>query len=105
MPRKIHHEAHSQQVTSLIELCKRANYVRSTYSDKQLVRLQESPEQIPEGETPHTLTLVVYDDLVDVAKPGDRVDITGVFRAAPTRVNPRVRTLRATYKTCILLPI
>ena len=39
--------------------------------------MQETPESIPEGETPHTVTLACYDELVDVAKPGDRVEITG----------------------------
>ena len=39
--------------------------------------------------------------LVDVAKPGDRVEITGIYRASSVRVNPRHRTVRALYKTYI----
>ena len=30
-----------------------------------------------------------------------RVTVTGVFRANPVRVNPRARTVKAVYKTCI----
>lgn len=30
-------------------------------------------------------------ELVDLAKPGDRITITGVYRAAGVRVNPRIR--------------
>jgi DNA replication licensing factor MCM4 len=42
----------------------------SIFSDKQLVKLQETPDAIPEGETPHTVNLLAYDDLVDIGKPG-----------------------------------
>ena len=38
---------------------------------------------------------------VDVAKPGDRVEITGIYRASSVRVNPRHRTVRALYKTYV----
>lgn len=74
---------------------------RSTFSDKQMVRLQEAPESIPKGETPSTFTLVMYDSLVDVVKPGDRVEITGILRANPIRVNPRLRVVRSVFKTYI----
>ena len=40
--------------------------------------LQENPNAIPEGETPHNVTLLCYDPLVDVTKPGDRITVTGV---------------------------
>ncbi len=50
------------------------------YSDKQLVRVQETPDEIPEGETPFTATVYVFGELVDSVRPGDRVEITGVFR-------------------------
>eukprot|EP00743_Colponemidia_sp_Colp-15_P005150 GILK01005544.1.p1 GENE.GILK01005544.1~~GILK01005544.1.p1 ORF type:complete len:819 (-),score=120.80 GILK01005544.1:121-2577(-) len=74
---------------------------RCLFGDKQIVKLQESPESIPEGETPHTVMLCCYDDLVDVAKPGDRVTVTGIYRAVPVRVNPRQRNVRAVYRTYI----
>ena len=47
-------------------------YNRSTFSDKQICRLQETPDETPDGQTPYTVTLYCYDDLVDVCKPGDR---------------------------------
>ena len=74
---------------------------RCMFADKQLVKLQETPESIPEGETPHTMTLFAFDDLVDVARPGDRVEVTGVYRAIPRRVNPKNRSLRSVYSTHI----
>jgi len=33
------------------------------------------------GETPHSVNVFAFDDLVDVVKPGDRVEITGIFKA------------------------
>ncbi|KAJ2556987.1 MCM DNA helicase complex subunit [Coemansia sp. RSA 1933] len=74
---------------------------RSAFADKQLSRLQETPEVIPDGQTPHTLTLVMHDELVDVAKPGDRLEITGIYRGVPVRTNPRMRTVQAIYRTYI----
>ncbi|KAI8321930.1 MCM-domain-containing protein [Martensiomyces pterosporus] len=74
---------------------------RSTFADKQLSRLQETPEVIPDGQTPHTVTLVMHDELVDVSKPGDRLEITGIYRGVPVRTNPRNRTVQAIYRTYI----
>ena len=42
--------------------------------------MQENPNAIPEGETPHNVTLLCYDPLVDVTKPGDRITVTGVLQ-------------------------
>ena len=39
--------------------------------------------------------MCTWDALVDVAKPGDRVEITGIYRATPIRTNPRRRTVRS----------
>jgi DNA replicative helicase MCM subunit Mcm2 (Cdc46/Mcm family) len=37
--------------------------------------LQETPDEIPEGGTPHTVSVVMHDKLVDAGKPGDRVEV------------------------------
>jgi len=72
---------------------------RCLFADKQTVKIQETPENVSEGETPYTCTVMAYDSLVDVCKPGDRVTLTGILRATPVRVDPRKRTVRAVYKT------
>lgn len=72
---------------------------RCEFADRQVVRLQETPDAVPDGQTPHTVSLSVYDELVDLAKPGDRLSVTGIFRSVPVRVNPRQRTMKSLFKT------
>ncbi|CAK5262622.1 unnamed protein product [Mycena citricolor] len=72
---------------------------RCTFADRQVIRLQETPDVVPDGQTPHTVSLSVYDELVDIAKPGDRMVVTGIFRSIPMRVNPRQRKLKSLFKT------
>ncbi|KAI8343423.1 MCM2/3/5 family-domain-containing protein [Chlamydoabsidia padenii] len=72
---------------------------RCGFADKQVARLQETPDAVPDGQTPQNVTLCMYDELVDVAKPGDRLEITGIFRGVPVRVNPRQRTIRSLFRT------
>jgi len=121
---------------------------RCLFKDKQMVRLQENPEDIPQvlprkqrvaystcrhhvarscgccrpvyrcpwwsgvgrsrltlvraqGETPMTVSLCAFEDLVDVAKPGDRVEVTGIYRAQAMRMKPTQKTLKSVYRTYI----
>ncbi|XP_014681589.1 PREDICTED: DNA replication licensing factor mcm4-A-like [Priapulus caudatus] len=74
---------------------------RSHFSDKQLIKLQESPDDMPPGQTPHTVLVFAHGDLVDKTTPGDRVTVTGIYRAVPLRANPRQSNVKAVYKTYI----
>jgi len=74
---------------------------RCRFADKQIVKLQETPDEIPEGGTPHTVSVVMHDKLVDCGKPGDRVEITGVYRAMSVRIGPTQRTVKSLFKTYI----
>lgn len=74
---------------------------RCHFSDKQVIKLQETPDAVPPGQTPHSVSVCVYDDLVDFCKAGDRVQITGIFRVSPVRVNPRQRAIKSIYKTYV----
>lgn len=71
------------------------------FNDKQLLKLQETPEDIPEGETPQTIMIYCYDDLVDEVRPGDRVEITGIYKAVSVRAMARMRTLNSVYRTYV----
>ena len=52
----------------------------SEFIDFQFVRLQELPEDLPAGQLPHYVEVIVKGNLVDVSRPGDRVLLTGTIR-------------------------
>ncbi len=67
----------------------------SEFIDSQEIRIQEYPEDLPPGQTPRSLDIrIIGKDMVDVARPGDRVRIVGIVRAEPSSV-PRAGKLRA----------
>jgi len=74
---------------------------RSGFADKQVIKLQETPDMIPDGQTPHSVSLCAYDELVDVCKAGDRVEITGIFKCNQVRINPRQRSVKNIFKTYV----
>jgi DNA replication licensing factor MCM4 len=71
----------------------------SAFTDRQYLKLQEAPEAVRQGLTPAIMHACIYFDLVDYARPGDRVELTGIWRVAPARLHPRTRTrtVRAAY--------
>ena len=73
----------------------------SLFSDKQYVKIQETPESVPEGETPQTIQLCAYEDQVDFVKPGDRVEVIGIYKAVGVRLNAQKRTMKNVYRTYI----
>jgi DNA replication licensing factor MCM4 len=62
-------------------------------------RQTDIADVVPDGQTPHSVSICLYDELVDAVKPGDRISITGIFRSSPVRVNPRQRTIKSLYRT------
>ncbi|KAK3955965.1 MCM2/3/5 family-domain-containing protein [Pseudoneurospora amorphoporcata] len=74
---------------------------RCAFEDKQVIKLQETPDNVPAGQTPHSVSVCVYNELVDFCKAGDRVELTGIFKVTPVRVNPRMRTVKSVHKTYV----
>jgi DNA replication licensing factor MCM4 len=72
---------------------------RSIFANKQIIKLQETPDIVPDGQTPHSVSLCVYDELVDSCRAGDRIEVCGIFKSSPVRVNPRLRVVKSLFKT------
>ncbi|KAI1407046.1 MCM-domain-containing protein [Hypoxylon sp. FL1857] len=70
-----------------------------TYRDHQTISIQEMPERAPAGQLPRGVDVILDDDLVDKVKPGDRVQLVGIFR---TLGNRNTNHNSALFKTIIL---
>ncbi|XP_045465752.1 DNA replication licensing factor Mcm2 [Harmonia axyridis] len=55
------------------------NMEQTVYRNYQKVTLQESPGRIPAGRVPRSKDCILLADLCDRCKPGDEVDITGIY--------------------------
>ncbi len=65
--------------------------------------LQEMPESAPMGQLPRSVELILDHDLVDRVKPGDRVQVVGVYRAlAANSINGQSST-SGVFKTVVLV--
>jgi len=58
----------------------------SEYVDEQEIWVQESPDELPPGQLPRSLHLKIYDEIVDIARPGDNVSVVGIVRPLPRKV-------------------
>lgn len=74
-------------------------YGHCTYQDHQTVSIQEMPERAPAGQLPRGVDVILDDDLVDSVKPGDRVQLVGIFR---TLGNRNTNHNSALFKTVIV---
>lgn len=52
---------------------------QTVYRNYQKVTIQESPGRIPAGRIPRSKECVLLADLCDRCKPGDEVDLTGIY--------------------------
>ena len=50
------------------------------FQNHQTLTIQEMPEHAPMGQIPCSTTVTLDDDLADSCKPGDRVQIVGIYR-------------------------
>ena len=55
----------------------------SEFRDWQKVRIQESPEELPPGQMPRSVDVILEGDIVDISRPGDMVTVTGILLTTP----------------------
>jgi len=70
----------------------------SKFIDFQIVRLQELPEDLPPGQLPHYVNVSMKQDLVDYARPGDRIILTGIVRIEQERISGVNKSESALYR-------
>ncbi|MFW9770342.1 MAG: minichromosome maintenance protein MCM, partial [Candidatus Thorarchaeota archaeon] len=56
---------------------------KSQFKDWQKVRIQESPEELPPGQMPRSVDVILEGDIVDISRPGDLVKVTGILQTTP----------------------
>ncbi|KAI9794726.1 MAG: MCM DNA helicase complex subunit [Piccolia ochrophora] len=74
-------------------------YGHSSYRDHQTISIQEMPERAPAGQLPRGVDVIMDDDLVDRVKPGDRIQLVGIFRSLGNR---NAGSQSSTFKTVML---
>jgi replicative DNA helicase Mcm len=60
--------------------------VRTEFLDFQVIRIQEMPEELPPGQLPQSYDVNLTGDIVNSARPGDRIFLTGVVKAESENV-------------------
>ncbi|MBK5113247.1 MAG: minichromosome maintenance protein MCM [Candidatus Heimdallarchaeota archaeon] len=55
----------------------------SKFVDWQKVTIQERPENLPPGQMPRSVTVLLKNDMVDKVRPGDRISVIGVLQSIP----------------------
>ncbi|SCU81584.1 LAFA_0C05974g1_1 [Lachancea sp. 'fantastica'] len=58
----------------------RTNVEKTLYRNYQRITLQEAPGTVPAGRLPRHREVILLWDLVDIAKPGGEVEVTGVYK-------------------------
>lgn len=73
-------------------------YGLSIFRDHQIISIQEMPERAPAGQLPRSIDVVMDDDLVDQCKPGDRIQLVGMYKSLGNRVG---QSTTSTFRTLI----
>jgi DNA replication licensing factor MCM2 len=58
------------------------NSEQTVYRNFQKISLQESPGSVPPGRVPRYKDVILLGDLIDAARPGEEVEVTGVYSNA-----------------------
>jgi replicative DNA helicase Mcm len=75
------------QETRLFEL----DESKTEFIDFQVIKIQEMPEELPPGQLPQSFDVHLIGDIVNSARPGDRIALTGIVRAEPESPTSSIR--------------
>ena len=53
------------------------NVTQTIYRNYQKLTLQESPGTVPAGRLPRHKEVILLHDLIDCARPGEQIEVTG----------------------------
>ncbi|KAK5960617.1 MCM DNA helicase complex subunit MCM2 PWA37_002044 [Arxiozyma heterogenica] len=56
------------------------NGEKTVYRNYQRITLQEAPGTVPAGRLPRRREVILLSELVDVAKPGEEIEVTGIYK-------------------------
>ncbi|CCF57270.1 hypothetical protein KAFR_0C02770 [Kazachstania africana CBS 2517] len=56
------------------------NGEKTVYRNYQRITLQEAPGTVPAGRLPRYREVILLADLVDICKPGEEVEVTGIYK-------------------------
>ena len=56
------------------------NQERTVYRNYQKMTLQETPGTVPAGRLPRYKDVILVGDLIDCARPGEQVEVTGIYK-------------------------
>ena len=67
--------------------------LKTEFMDFQVIKIQEMPEELPPGQLPQSFDVNLTGDIVNTARPGDRVFLTGVVKAESETIGGASRKL------------
>ncbi|KAJ2706188.1 MCM DNA helicase complex subunit [Coemansia sp. IMI 203386] len=77
-------DAHSEVRVNMCSNCQArgpftTNSEQTVYRNYQRLTLQETPGAVPPGRLPRHRDIILLWDLIDCAKPGDEIEVTGIY--------------------------
>ena len=78
------------------------NVAETVYRNYQKITVQESPGTVPAGRLPRHKEVVLLHDLINRARPGEEVMVTGAFPDAAVAARD---TMKCTVLKCLCQPL
>jgi DNA replication licensing factor MCM2 len=67
----------------------RINQQRTHYGNYQKLTLQETPGTVPPGRVPRYKDVTLLGDLIDYARPGEEIEITGIYGHSQQQISKK----------------